>query len=170
MGQMYVSRMGQGGPMPVRMLFIFQAAPWIIWWLAIPGILAISGYGARRNFGWQRVAALHVFPSLALAFLPSAVVVFGLKVFDPQVVTRPFSTEYVTLLGLRYGFDVTTYIAIAALTTIADLFRRTQEEYARAARLEAELSQARLHALAAQVEPHFLFNALNAVAMLIRQK
>lgn len=37
----------------------------------------------------------------------------------------------------------------------------------RIARLEAGLAQARLDALAAQLNPHFLFNALNAIAELI---
>jgi LytS/YehU family sensor histidine kinase len=39
---------------------------------------------------------------------------------------------------------------------------------ARAAELERELARARLDALAAQVQPHFLFNALHTVGALVR--
>ena len=39
----------------------------------------------------------------------------------------------------------------------------------RAVLLESHLSRARLHALQAQLQPHFLFNALNAVATLLRR-
>jgi two-component system, LytTR family, sensor kinase len=37
-----------------------------------------------------------------------------------------------------------------------------------AARLESQLAQSRMQALMAQLRPHFLYNALNSVAMLIR--
>jgi two-component system, LytTR family, sensor kinase len=39
-----------------------------------------------------------------------------------------------------------------------------------AARLERSLTQARLHALELQIQPHFLFNTLNAVSSLIRAR
>jgi two-component system LytT family sensor kinase len=38
----------------------------------------------------------------------------------------------------------------------------------RAAQLEASLAGARLHALELQIQPHFLFNTLNAISSLIR--
>ncbi len=42
--------------------------------------------------------------------------------------------------------------------------------YARASRLrERQLAEARLHALASQLQPHFLFNALNTVAALVHE-
>jgi LytS/YehU family sensor histidine kinase len=39
-----------------------------------------------------------------------------------------------------------------------------------AARLNAELSKAQLNALRRQIEPHFLFNTLNAIAGLVRER
>jgi LytS/YehU family sensor histidine kinase len=48
--------------------------------------------------------------------------------------------------------------------------RRAHEAELRASRLEAQLIQARLEALRAQLNPHFLFNALNTIAMLVRRQ
>jgi GAF domain-containing protein len=48
--------------------------------------------------------------------------------------------------------------------------RRAHDAELRASRLEAQLIQTRLEALRAQLNPHFLFNALNTVAMLVRRQ
>jgi signal transduction histidine kinase len=42
--------------------------------------------------------------------------------------------------------------------------------YDRAAKLEASLADARLHALELQIQPHFLFNTMNAIASLVRSR
>ena len=47
--------------------------------------------------------------------------------------------------------------------------RRTYENRVRIAELETRLTRARLDALAAQLNPHFLFNALNSIAELIHR-
>src|SRR4029077_8207478 len=43
-------------------------------------------------------------------------------------------------------------------------------QQAEAARLNEQLSKAQLRALPRQIEPHFLFNTLNAIAALVREK
>jgi LytS/YehU family sensor histidine kinase len=48
--------------------------------------------------------------------------------------------------------------------------RRAQDEVIRASRLESQLMRTRLDALRAQLDPHFLFNALNTIAMLVRRQ
>jgi sensor histidine kinase YesM len=76
------------------------------------------------------------------------------------------STTYV-IIGLFY----TAFIAVAALTvrdTTAFLYRHAQEQARVAARARSDATEAQLSALRAQMNPHFLFNALNTVAALIR--
>ena len=64
--------------------------------------------------------------------------------------------------------DFLAYGALVGSAHAVHFYRRFREREQRAVLLESNLAQARLHALQAQLHPHFLFNALNAVATLIR--
>lgn len=59
-------------------------------------------------------------------------------------------------------------VARAAYRTSRFLYNHAREQAELAARAETEATEARLSALAAQVHPHYLFNALNTVAALVR--
>jgi two-component system, LytTR family, sensor kinase len=60
--------------------------------------------------------------------------------------------------------DLITYTIILVVIFANREFRIRRTGELRAAELAAELSQARLKQLTAQIEPHFLFNALNAIS------
>jgi LytS/YehU family sensor histidine kinase len=79
--------------------------------------------------------------------------------------------------GRRYSSDdlpLAELVGARAALAIenARLYRATreaQDRVLREAQLESQLARARLDALRAQLNPHFLFNALNLVAMLVRR-
>ncbi|MFY1825705.1 sensor histidine kinase [Myxococcus fulvus] len=59
------------------------------------------------------------------------------------------------------------FVLLTAGAHALGLARRAHVRQRRADQLQAQLAQARLQALASQLRPHFLFNALNAVASLV---
>jgi signal transduction histidine kinase len=62
-----------------------------------------------------------------------------------------------------------TLVAVGFVNrTVRALFRYAREQADAAARAQAEAAEAQLAALQAQLNPHFLFNALNTVAALVR--
>jgi two-component system, LytTR family, sensor kinase len=65
--------------------------------------------------------------------------------------------------------DVITYLTILLIVFAVREFRERRTGELRAAQLAAELSDARLRHLTAQVDPHFLFNALNAISNRMRE-
>jgi len=65
--------------------------------------------------------------------------------------------------------DVMAYGSMAGLAHAVLFYRRYRERERRALSLESSLSKARLSALQAQLQPHFLFNTLNAIATLLRR-
>lgn len=60
--------------------------------------------------------------------------------------------------------DLITYLSILVVIFAIREFQIRRSADLRAAELAADLSQARLKHLTAQIEPHFLFNALNAIS------
>ncbi len=66
-------------------------------------------------------------------------------------------------------FDPFAYAVLVGIVHTVHFYRRSREREGRAAVLEAQLTKARLNALQAQLHPHFLFNALNAISTLLRR-
>ncbi len=65
-------------------------------------------------------------------------------------------------------YDLIIYGSILAVIIGLEYSRRYRDRDLIASQLEAQLAQARLSAVQMQLQPHFLFNALNSVAMLVR--
>ena len=128
-----------------------QLTYWLAWAAVVPLIAVMS----RRS---PRVAVL------ALAAVPMSIAhsaaTFAIRaVFVPWVDLEPHGFALYARAWLR--IDLITYVAVVGvLLAVA--------HWLRAAQLDAELSRARLRALQMQVHPHFLFNTLNTIAMLIR--
>ncbi|HEU4557530.1 MAG TPA: histidine kinase [Longimicrobium sp.] len=72
------------------------------------------------------------------------------------------------LLEHRLLGNVIMYAFAATAATAAIARRQARERALAATRLEAELARAEVQLLRAQLEPHFLFNALNAVTAYVR--
>jgi sensor histidine kinase YesM len=73
----------------------------------------------------------------------------------------------------RFGMELLMYGFVFGLTGVIQLQIRAQREAMRSLELQRQLSAAHLRALQMQLEPHFLFNTLNAITTLVelgRQK
>src|ERR1035441_6912384 len=88
-----------------------------------------------------------------------------------------FSVTFAILMVLSFHQDVITYWFILGIQYGFQYYRKYQEREKDALRLElhaselqAQLVQAQLSALKMQLQPHFLFNTLNAIMVLVRQQ
>ncbi|HUJ12642.1 MAG TPA: histidine kinase [Thermoanaerobaculia bacterium] len=73
-------------------------------------------------------------------------------------------------LFYRLPAELILYAAVAGAIQAAGYYARYRERELEAARLQASLTSVRLHALELQLQPHFLFNTLNAVTSLVRTR
>jgi two-component system, LytTR family, sensor kinase len=68
---------------------------------------------------------------------------------------------------MEFPSDVFYYLLVAVVLWLIDRYRAAQQRELRAAQLESALSEARLDALRLQLNPHFLFNTLNAISSIM---
>jgi sensor histidine kinase YesM len=70
---------------------------------------------------------------------------------------------------MRINFSVAVYVIIACVAYAAASSRRAKERETQALALAAGLTRAKLDALRLQLQPHFLFNTLNAISALVHR-
>ena len=70
---------------------------------------------------------------------------------------------------LRINFSIAVYLIVATAAHAFIFYRRSQERSRQALELAAGLNEAKLDVLRLQLQPHFLFNTLNAIATLVHR-
>lgn len=153
-------------------LFIVTAAAWLPWALLTPvalGLLQRFRLPSKDAAHWGvHVAACAGIGAIWATW--AAALEHATNPFAYASGPTPFALLWqVQLLG-NLVMDVLLYSAIAAVSITLDAHNRLLHQRAAGARLAELLAQAQLAALRVQLEPHFIFNSLNAVTGLIREK
>jgi len=151
-------------------LFLTELAIWLPWALATP---FISRLALRYPFSRGRIvrtAALHLVVFTTLSVVTEAWSALLQVMFNPWGNRRPptFLDTWSTALLYQALTFLIVYALILTITFVLDSRDRMARQMTEAARLNEELSKAQLAALRRQIEPHFMFNTLHAVAGLVR--
>jgi len=138
---------------------------WYVWGLLTPAIFRVDRrIGGRRTLAAR--VALHL--PLGVAWTCVSIVI--------RLVTRPLrGSPWPASLGQfffeRFYWDLVVYAVIAGVAIARDYSEQVRQRERQAhelaletADLERRLVEARLHSLRAQLQPHFLFNALNTIS------
>jgi two-component sensor histidine kinase len=157
-----------GHPIAVWRAFIGEAPQWYGWALLTPGIIALTRrYPLRRPIRIPSIvvhAAASVAAGLFLAVCDALV--------NAWVRPSPSSLAITARNWFLGGLPATTlvYFVIVGATYAWSNAARLRTREREAAALEAQLREAQLGALRMQLQPHFLFNSLNAVMALVRDQ
>jgi anti-sigma regulatory factor (Ser/Thr protein kinase) len=135
------------------------------YWAAVtPLVAALTRRFAPARVGPVRSLALHAVAALAVAVAGIAVRWLAFRVVTPEDVPTPWR-----LFARLVDYHLLLYGLVALLSTAVEAHRAYVARTERALALGAQLSQARLEFLQRQLQPHFLFNALNTAAELTRE-
>jgi Histidine kinase len=155
----------------------YGAVLWL-WW----GVIASSLWRLGRRVPLissfsPKTVAMHL---LLASFLGVAhlLLLGGLGFADPTwraatAHTTAFSV-WTSMLNInRFGMEILLYGFVFGIAGVIQFQIRAQRDAMKALELQKQLSSAQLRALQMQLEPHFLFNTLNAITTLVelgRQK
>lgn len=127
---------------------------------------------------WIRIAALHSVFSVAFAIFQLALeswILFHLSIFPALMKSVPVTFAFLLMIGLHQSI-LTYWFVLGILYSFryySEYQRREQDALRlelRTSELKAQLTHAHLSALKAQLHPHFLFNTLNAIMVLVRKQ
>lgn len=80
---------------------------------------------------------------------------------------EPFRRLFRNWFGTYFLPSMLIYWLVLSIGLLSSYYERYQKEMLKASKLDAQLSNARLHALQMQLHPHFLFNTLHSVSALV---
>jgi two-component system, LytTR family, sensor kinase len=157
-----LASLGRPGAPPFAALHDRQTITWIAWLLLTPAIIAAArrfpfGEGSPMRWLGRHVLLGATFSAASVAV--SAAIRWAMSA-GPRVGGAPLTATLASGL-LVYALIAVSYQAVA-------YHRSARERDAVAAGLRADLAEAKLATIEGQLHPHFLFNALNSIAALMR--
>jgi signal transduction histidine kinase len=157
-----------GVPITHRQMTVYCLSGTFLWIALAPLLFAvfdrtpIMGRARVRNFALRAVVMLG-----AATLHASAISMLMLALQSPLDIDPRFYTTELTngssALQTSFNEELIILLAHAVLQRV----HRSRAQERRAAELEASLVRAKLHALSKELQPHFLFNALNGIAALM---
>lgn len=154
-------------------LFVTLFLSWLPWALATPIVLALAHRYPPGRWRQSSTWMVHLAAFAAVGLVHStwrAALDVWLDPWanpdGPYSFGKNFSNVFYNSL-LAY---LILYITILIVDAMLDSRERLALQQTEAARLSEQLSKAQLSVLRRQIEPHFLFNTLNAIAGLVREQ
>jgi len=156
---------------PWAHLFVALLLSWLPWAVATPVVLRL-----QRRYPLERRPILpwlvHAAACVSIAFASGVWEAALQKVLDPWG-SSSTALPFITLSLRKFYGELLSSVVLYSCVLLVGYMLESRERLAlqrtEAARLNEQLSKAQLNALRQQIEPHFLFNTLNAIAGLVRE-
>jgi len=162
----------EGRHQPWPPLFGTELVSWLPWALATPLVIhLVRRYPIVRGISLQ-AACVHLAAFITISAVYESWSTVLQMAFNPWG-NRKWPT-FMDTWTVSFIYQILTFVIAYALivtvTFLIDARESVARQAAEAARLSEELSKAQLAALRRQIEPHFMYNALNSIAGLVRDQ
>lgn len=165
--QVWISMITHGHSM--ARLFGYHVAVWLVW--LVPTVLIV--FLARRfpvSPFRPAAIAIHFLAATAIGLLHalySLALMLWLQPYD-EMTASASEIDLAQALLTPLLLEWVLYLLVLGSVLAMEYSQRSRASAIEAAELRRSLTDARLHALELQLQPHFLFNTLNAIAGLVR--
>lgn len=160
--------LGNWDPAGPRQL-LWEGADWLVYGLLTPLVFLAAGRWRLTRDTIARRVPLHVLFAILLCTAWAA----GGELLRWALIPGQQPPTQGSMLGwffISLPFGVSVYFAVLCIEHATHYFLEARERETQAARLAAQLADARLGALRMQIQPHFLLNTLNAVTVIVRDR
>jgi two-component system, LytTR family, sensor kinase len=164
--ELIVTRFYAGRPLNVEGALFNWLICGGLWFAGTPLILWLARRFPIDRQRWLASVFVHLAASALLSFLMLGVFTFISLQFG-HIDAAPWPRAFRAQLVASIYAEVLTYWIVIGLSQGIDYYRKYRERELRASQLEARLAQAQLDALRMQLHPHFLFNTLNSISVLM---
>ena len=146
------------------------------WAVLTPLIIVLAERFPFDRVRWRRSLLVHLVSSVVFSVFELTLFTMAAGLFGFPDWKNDFRTTFTSTFTLEFHHNVLTYWTILCIILSINYYRKFRERELKAAQLEikssqlqAQLAQAHLSALKMQLHPHFLFNTLNAIVVLVRK-
>src|SRR5689334_3202811 len=162
---------------------LFQFGDWLLYGFLTPFVFAISKrWPLARPHLWRRIV-FHFFMSIvfcvAWATCGQVWRMLLVRLLAPQLYHQAMQhglgqfwlrtgIEWLSWIFITLPFGVAVYLCVVGIEHATRYFIDARDREVQVARLSDQLSSARFATLQAQLNPHFLFNTLNTITVLVR--
>lgn len=151
--------------------FFWQASIYFLWAIFVPLIIWAGKKFRLRRGKWTAPFPAYLVFGIPIIFSHAVFTVVVTPVFlsAPDAAQTNPSIDFGRLLLERLPIDILIYWAIVGAIYAAEYYSKLNERERKAIQLEARLAQAHLQTLKMQLNPHFLFNTLQTINVLIKK-
>ena len=158
-----------GFPPNIQRALVIWSICAALWLAATPLILWLARRFPIDRQRWVSNSLMHLAVSGVISFVLLAVYTVIMSAVGLGDARQSLWQAFRAQIVGSFHAEVLTYWMVIGLSHVIDYYRKYRERELRASQLEATLSQARLDALRMQLHPHFLFNTLNSISVLMSE-
>lgn len=160
----------QTAKVPVWTDIWVSISPWFITWIVVTVIIFKLVMRTERSSKPFILKVLYHLSWMALIMICYWAVAHLMIILITDRTLPDFSYYFSRTISQNAQLDIIMYLSVLAAAMALRFYHNAVQESLELRRLHHELTQEQLKTLRSQLNPHFLFNALNTIASLVRLK